>query len=273
MTESSLGRTVPYRGMTYADYSKILSEFGCHPLVMRTKQSTDEEKIDSVAFKNLYAYVESGFPVLASLSGHVISLIGHSIDYNRRLSVDSNGFVDSSVFLKQFVVVDDNFFPYTLLGYDNDKDNYGVKYDKKGYTKGYTINSIATAVIPYPEKAFLPADKARDKALLCFKNSSKKIKVIGPKPWITRLFLTSVSAFKKRKLQTALDSSTTKADKLLYFVTKITMPHFIWVMEVAPLNQYKKGRIAGEVILDASAGRNDEGIIYMRIGNVFISYF
>ena len=33
MTETSEGRAVPYRGMTYTDYCKILSEFGTFPIV------------------------------------------------------------------------------------------------------------------------------------------------------------------------------------------------------------------------------------------------
>lgn len=37
-TRPTNGRTAPYRGMTYTDYSRLLIQFGCHPhiLVMRS---------------------------------------------------------------------------------------------------------------------------------------------------------------------------------------------------------------------------------------------
>ena len=66
-------------------------------------------------------------PVLASLrlpcDGHVVSLIGHTMDLSKDVGAALE-FVDSSHFLKQFVVVDDNCFPYRTLGYEGDAENY-----------------------------------------------------------------------------------------------------------------------------------------------------
>lgn len=36
ITDTAQGRTFPYKGMTYADYSRILAEFGVFPIVLRT---------------------------------------------------------------------------------------------------------------------------------------------------------------------------------------------------------------------------------------------
>jgi hypothetical protein len=37
-------------------------------------------------------------------------------------------------------------------------------------------------------------------------------------------------------------------------------------MEISPLDLYKKGKCTAEIILDATAGLLDDGIIYTRIG-------
>ena len=89
----------------------------------------------------LYIYVKSGFPVLAGYRGHVVSIVGHTIDYSRTTTEDSEGFIDSSQFLKQFIVIDDNFFPYQRLGWPDDPENYAAAYRKE-----YSIDSIITAV-------------------------------------------------------------------------------------------------------------------------------
>jgi hypothetical protein len=128
MTGKSGGRSVPYRGMTYSDYAEILSQFGTHPVIIRAKKAPEHDQVEPKQFRDICTYVESGFPVLASFSGHVVSLIGHTIDYSRRPKLDKEGFVDSSSFLKEFVVVDDNYFPYQLLGYKGNPDNYGQGY-------------------------------------------------------------------------------------------------------------------------------------------------
>lgn len=99
MSGTQYGRKAPYRGMTYFDYSHILSQFGCYPLVV-TAKDTGAQDLRPEAFEELYAYVESGFPVLVSIGGHAIALIGHTIDYDKN-PIPDNNFIDSSKFLKQ----------------------------------------------------------------------------------------------------------------------------------------------------------------------------
>lgn len=262
-TESHSGRTFPYRGMTYTDYCNILSEFGTYPLVIKLKNSRIDPKIDHDEFCNLYSYIESGFPVLASFQGHVVSIIGHTIDYNIPLNTSHSEFIDSSLFLKQLVIVDDNFFPYQLLGYSNDKNNYGVKYSPE-----YTIDSIVTAVCPLPEKVFLPAEKARKIALKYFDAYKTQIPITGKSPWVTRLYITTSTSFKNRKLKNIIETKT--VDKISYFTSQLNMPHFIWVMEISPINSYKNKKCTGEIVIDPTAGMFDESVIYMRIGDSLI---
>jgi hypothetical protein len=133
-TTDTNGRTAPYRKMTYTDYSRLLTRFGCHPEILFMREDTTNlwgkktSTLSAEKLTRLYTYVESGFPVLASFRGHVVSLVGHTMDLSRTPKPNQHGWIDSSGYLKQFVVVDDNRFPYQLLGYKSDPDNYAQAY-------------------------------------------------------------------------------------------------------------------------------------------------
>lgn len=277
LTENSQGRPVPYRGMTYTDYCKILSDFGTFP-IYRILNSTSqivvngviEDKVawDENAFRDAYSYVESGFPVLASLQGvslgHVVSLIGHTLDYSA--PVPSGEFIDSSSFLKQFIVSDDNFAPYALLGYEADPENYGKEYALHNAGKELTIKNIYAITCPLPEKVFLPAEEAREKAIKFYGKFRNEIVGTGVAPFVTRMFVATSASFKNRKLA-SLTEGKSGPDKAATLVTNLHLPHFVWVMEISPVDYYKNGRCTAEIVLDATAGLLDDGIIYMRIAN------
>jgi len=263
LTETSSGRVYPHRGMTYSDYCTILSEFGTYPIILRLKEHAGDARVNAAEFNNLCTYIESGFPLLASYAGHVVTIIGHTIDYDL-VQPGFHNFIDSSSFLKQFVVVDDNFFPYQRLGHRGDPQNYGKRYRKRKYD----ISSIVTAVCPLPEKVFLLADKARERTLEYCKGYSKMLSATGKPPFVTRLFLTTNPSFKRRKLEAA--SGGPQFDFLSSFVAQFNLPHFIWVMEVSPLNLYKRGFCTTEIVMDATCGVLEDASIFMRIGDTLI---
>lgn len=257
LTDTAKGRTFPYRTMTYSDYSSILSAFGVHPEILwlwnRGEQPDPDEQ------RNLYTYIESGFPILVSYkfpnddSGHVVTLVGHTLDYDRKPQPDQHGFIDSSEFVKEFIVVDDNHFPYQLLG------------DTCSSYQPWTKRNIFTAVCPLPEKVFLPAEKARMWASRYFRRAIERLHEIGNGPYVSRLFLTTNSAFKRRCLQRAFSGES--IDNLSYMAARANMPHFVWVMEVSPLSLYNEGRCTAEVVLDSTASCLESPVIYGRIGN------
>jgi hypothetical protein len=88
------------------------------------------------------------------------------------------------------------------------------------------------------------------------------LKLTGSEPFVTRLFVTNSSSFKRRKLADAKRGP----DRASSLILSLHLPHFIWVMEVSPLDSYKKGLCTAEVVLDATAGAAEEAMIYIRIG-------
>ena len=67
--------------------------------------------------------------------------------------------VDCSAYWKQIIVVDDNAFPHAQLGFAEDPANYLRQFRPPVSD----VTGIRTAVIPLPEKAFLPVRLARVK--------------------------------------------------------------------------------------------------------------
>jgi len=273
MTGHSLGRKTPYRGMTYTDYSEILSAFGCYPVIIGPLTGQKGWRENKESFYNIYSYLESGFPVLVSYKGHVATIVGHTL----KEDIDSNteygaGYINSFELLKEFLIVDDNFFPYQLLGHKNNPGSYGDAF--RNTLHSLTIDSIATAVVPLPEKAFLQPDKARKLATKYLNKDgvSDKIfstlqllKISNDERLIFRIFLTSVNGFKKRKLDYSLDPEGIK-DALSRFSLNLRLPHFIWVAEISPYSLYKTHRCIGEIVLDASSSFSECEPIYIRIG-------
>ena len=281
MAGDTSGRRVPYHGLNYTDYSTILSNFGCHPIIRRPKTFGPSTKWteDKETFLDIYAYVESGFPVLLSFRGHVATAIGHTVRKTLGFNLpDANGFHDSYALIDQYVIVDDNFFPYQLLGDRSDgKDrNYGRGFESS-LKPHPSKEDIFAAVAPLPEKAFMEPKSARTIGARFFAKVKTQLAQIladlglgGKDPLITRLFLTSGTSFKKRKRDCFTGKAGIAPDFLSQFTLKVNLPHFVWVMEISPLALYNQHLIIGEVVVDASADMTEEGFVYARIGNTLI---
>ena len=189
---------------------------------------------------------------------------------------DTSRYYNSFAMVKQLVVVDDNCFPYRLLGYPTDGENYGARFTS--LSPKPSIDSIYAAVIPLPEKAFLPPGKAR---ALCYRYFDhpdasslidavlKELSCTGEK-LVARLFLTTATSFKKRKQLCASGTLGGEADTLSLLPVDLNLPHFVWVMEVSPLGQYKSGFCVGEVVLDASVSEDECDYVYLRVGKTVL---
>jgi hypothetical protein len=181
---------------------------------------------------------------------------------------NKHGWIDSSGYLKQFVVADDNFFPYQLLGYQDDPDNYG-----QGYPETYSMESLYTAVCPLPEKVYLPSKQAREQCEILLKklieSHSAAVMAGQAEPLVTRLFVTTSAALKRRKLEKSLVDGKV-ADPFAVTIAELHLPHFVWVMEVSPFELYRQGMCTTEIVLDATANGLEDCLLYARVGEKFV---
>lgn len=278
-TAPHLGRRVPHRGMNCEDYSTILSAFGAHPEVLRLQRSEGAQ--DSDRFAEMCSYVESGFPILASIRGHVIVVVGHTLDFTkihhpglRMPASDELGFVESCAYWKQLIVVDDNVFPYARFGFSGDTENYLAQFDYPEGESSQTIENIRTAVVPLPEKVYLPWHRARKQVQSLFRESREVADAARQGsnwPLVSRLFLTNGSSWKHGKIIAWRESQDKgSADPLLSIAADFRLPHFVWVLQTAPLDLYREGFCTAEIVLDATAGQADNAFLCGRSGNTLL---
>jgi len=239
-TDVSKGRLVPSKGLTAYQVTEMFSNFGFAPEIYMRSQ------YDDLFDRLLYMYVESGLPVVAALTehGHAITIIGHMSDYTISFPATPKS---SEAYLLGFIANDDNFLPYHALRKKDPKPD--------GYWSDYKIGEMDTFIVPLYEKIHLSAEHVLtlSEAILTddFFGLDARSNLLKYKHIITRTFLTSSKSFKniRRKDSVPFGMSNVYGE--------MAMPKFIWVCELSTSELFKDGKIAGEILFDASANPRD----------------
>jgi hypothetical protein len=237
----SMGRLVPSKGLNVYQVTEMFANFGFSPEIYIRSQHQD------LFDKLLYMYVESGLPVVVGLSGHrhAITIIGHISDYNIPFPVTP---ASSDAYLCGFIANDDNFMPYHAIR-KNDPT------PANGYWSRFKVDEIDSFIVPLYEKIHLSAEHVvmLSKEILTndtlgLNARSNQLKYDGV---ITRTFLTSSKSFKKMR----------RGDLLPFGIASVycemAMPKFIWVCEISTPDLFKDGKVAGEILFDATANPFD----------------
>ncbi|MBI5561837.1 MAG: hypothetical protein HY894_03135 [Deltaproteobacteria bacterium] len=238
MTEDlSGGRLTPSNGLYISQVAEIFFRFGLFPVVYnRADNASEFEKL-------LYYYIESGLPVVASLSekGHAITVFGHVSDYNRNPK-----YGDSFDFLDSFVVNDDNHLPYQRPSRETSGD---VAMEHRSR---HCIADVDGFVVGLYEKIYLAAEDAVEHVSKLLKDERFGLGLKLMDGLVKRLYLTSSKSYKKHLFKRSLPAhlSSTYAE--------MGMPKFIWVCELSTAGLYRQRRIFGEIVLDATATKWDE---------------
>lgn len=226
--EFNPGGLVPSRGLNVSHAERIFQEAGTFPVLIA------RGNIDDLSFyRQLHAYVESGFPLFAAMSmhNHAIAVVGY--EWRKPLASTSSGMRYAWDEVKSIVVVDDNSLPYLSISV-------------KGGAP-YSAQDIDAFIVALPEKVFYPADAVDHLAPTLFKLGP----LIGLPPKdesIIRYFITTGSALRRfmRERESEFDP------KLLEVVMKLPFAQFVWVVEVATVAEWDSGQIAARAVLDAT---------------------
>ncbi|MEA3415458.1 MAG: hypothetical protein U9R02_04765 [Thermodesulfobacteriota bacterium] len=236
----STGRLVPSKGLTAYQVTEMFSNFGFTPEIYIRGQHQD------LFDKLLYMYVESGLPVVAVLTRHrhAITIIGHVSDFN----IPFPGTPESSdVYLCGFIANDDNFLPYHSV-----RKNDLVP---DGYWSRFQVKDIDTFIVPLYEKIHLSAEHIvkLSEAILTEETLglNARSNLLKYEDVVTRTFLTSSKSFKRMR----------RGDSVPFGIANVycemAMPKFIWVCEISTPELFKDGKIAGEILFDATANPHD----------------
>ncbi|QDV62646.1 hypothetical protein [Crateriforma conspicua] len=269
------GRIIPHRGLNYADYAEMLDRFGCHPIIVTNHglgsqifASKEDGIQDQQAFndflKILYCYIESGFPLIASFSEHVVSIVGHASldqDVTRERVSKLNGPIHAAELVDEYVVMDDAYFPYQLMP--------RTKTQQQNYRRA--LDEVRRIVVPLPDEAYLrPTDV--DNYVLDFLED----KVFEPmvtetlqdlelnEPIVYRPLLATGVSFKQFKQRELADKPT---DLAIRMQLALSLPRFVWCVEMSTPSLRTKDEAFGEILLDATAGESDLEPIFIRIGS------
>lgn len=269
------GRVIPHHGLSYADYSEMLDRFGCHPVIVSnhgigptpfssTKSGITNQRKFREFQKSLYCYMESGFPLIATFGGHVVSIVGHVSLSDEDASERAGKSIEpihASELVDEYVVMDDNYFPYQRMTRSvGDAENYQR-----------ALEQLRGIVVPLPDEVYLrprDVDKFTRKLLADAKFKSRVDKVLSEldlaEPLVYRPFLATGVSFKQFKQKRLVEKPT---DRAINYQLQLSLPRFVWCVELSTPGLRAKDEAFGEILLDATAGESDLEPIFVRIGS------
>jgi len=228
-------RQIPTSGLTTEDLSFALKQLGFSPKIY------SNIIIDNDKFKQILdIYIESGIPIIGTLEndgidGHAIIIVGREklfINQNRKEFLNHD--FDFSQIIKKYVIIDDNYPPYSFVPYDNLTKLYNDPTFKK--------LKLTNIIVPLYSKIYVDAQ-----LIIEFYDNIKQHILQDFENYLTRIFLASSRSFK---------NNISKQVKLSYpiktLIIETSMPKFIWIIEIYDRISYSNKTIKGLIIIDAT---------------------
>jgi hypothetical protein len=227
------GGLVPSKGLAVSHAERVFQEAGTFPIVV-----TRDPNTKASFYRELIAYVESGFPLFAAMHGrrHAIAIVGYEWRASGGWPAAAPGTRYAWDEVQALSVVDDNHLPYLSI-------------QTTGGAKPYSAEDIDAFIVPLPEKVFYPAEAVERLAPTLFKYKPVIADLPPQDQTIIRYFITTGSAFRRfmREQESAFDPKLVQATMVLPFA------QFVWVVEFATTAQWQLGQIAARAIVDATA--------------------
>jgi hypothetical protein len=225
------GGLIPSKGLQVSHAERVFQQAGTFPVhIPRDKSGI----ADSSFYRQLSAYLESGFPIFAAMhsKGHAVAVVG--LDWRTPVNTAIPGMRYAWDEIQSLAVVDDNNLPYLSI-------------PLRGGA-GYSAEDIDAFIVALPEKVFYPADAIDKLAPTLFKLGA----VVGLPPkdkTIIRYFITTGSAFRHfvREKGSEFDP------KLISTIMALPFAQFVWIVEFATEDQWAVGQVEARAVIDATA--------------------
>jgi hypothetical protein len=233
------GGLVPSKGLGMSHAERVFQEANTFPVHIARDSGTGTK--DFPFYRQLGAYVESGFPLFAAMHGqsHAIAVVG--IEWRAVSGAGSSGMRYAWDEIKTLVAVDDNHLPYLTIPVS------GVG------PAGYSADDIDAFIVALPEKVFYPAD-AVDKLAPTLFALGPLVALPPPDQTVVRYFITTGSALRHfvREHESEFDPD------LLAAIMQLPFAQFIWVVEFASEAQWAVGQVEARAVVDATASLREE---------------
>lgn len=244
MVQNDRGRKIPSKGLTPDQIVDTLDLYNFSPVLLG-----DEHNKLHYFVNEIIAYIESGIPIVATMNKkrHAITLFGHGkVDYDKLTGdIDNLKEPDSDIILHSSLIttvyaVDDNHFPYRQVDLEVPCSDKNIDY---------ALKEINYLIVPYCQKVLLGFNEIYEKFMAMI--SKKIMKLNGTQ--ICRIYLTSSNSFKEKAKKNKLMNSVLKERLLL-----MDMPRFIWCIDLATIEESKKGLMSARAIADSTVGTQDD---------------
>jgi hypothetical protein len=245
------GGLVPSAGLHVGHAERVFASAKTYPVLV-VKNSQDA----GAFYSQLLAYVESGFPLFAELEriGHAVAIIGHTGFGGPVGKSAPCHFAYDTV--SGLVVVDDNLLPYHAIP------------RPAGTGDDYGCDDITAFIVPLPEKIYYPAEYADQLAIILATEKHLGFDHSSLGEPIVRYFLTTTA-----HLRAFMNRCRSQFDpELLKIAMQLTLPQFVWLIEIASQDQWKNGTIATRVVVDATASPAEQLPIFL-MHNTERAYF
>ncbi len=229
--EFNPGGLVPSRGLQMSHAERVFQEAGTFPMtIARDKSGTS----DLSFYRQLSAYVESGFPLFAAMSTrrHAVAVVGYEWKPPVKTAISGLRYTWDEV--QSLAVIDDNYLPYLSIPV-----NGGTPY---------SAQEVDAFIVALPEKVFYPADAVDRLAPALFSLGA----VVGLPPkdkTIIRYFITTCSALRRF----VRDKESEFDPKLLETIMTLPFAQFVWIVEFATEDEWALGKVQARAVIDATA--------------------
>lgn len=307
-------RTLPTEGLSQYDVFNCFLALGYSPFMMNKPR--EEEYRDKSDFKkaleawhpvrNIYRYIESGFPVLVLVPDHAIVAIGHTLSPSRWQGPlkdklhETACMVFSDEWVDALIVHDDTGSPYSILPRDEEDEKVFQKDvphllppERQRYRTAES--DITGYIVPLPEKVYITAEHldaiikgilfdgplALNLFLDTFQASTAGNEMAqryivslndNSNPLVLRTYASESKKYKSAIGKLVPDGI---APSLAQELMKMPMPYFIWVIEITTaadmVNNQSPKKILGQVIIDATGNKFAMPILAAHMpGNLYI---
>lgn len=229
--EYNPGGLVPSKGLQIAHAERVFQEACTFPIHIARNATTGTQ--DHPFYRQLIAYVESGFPLFAAMHSrrHAVALVG----YEWREPVKGHsGLRYAWDEVETLAVVDDNYLPYMSI--------------PKSSGSPYAAEAIDAFIVALPEKVYYPAD-AVDRLAPALLKLGPAIGLPATNDTIIRYFITTGSSYR----HFAREHASEFDPKLLQYIMTLPYAQFIWVVEFSTEEQWANGRVEARAVIDATA--------------------
>lgn len=237
---SMTNRQVPTEYLTAYQMAEVLRKSLFTPLMLKPADCND------AFIEYVFAYVESGIPVLAFIKNHAITIIGHGkidMDHAKLVYDKADTHINTSGFINELIVQDDNYSPYQLL----QRDESNANGNRQLYR--YLFSEIELALVPLYDRMYLTYKHVNTRVKTLLDEKFYKF----PKKACYRVYITSSNSLKREALK-----SNSMNEKLKGIIVKMVFPKFVWCVDISEIYEYNNSLTSARIIIDTTENTHEE---------------